>query len=274
MLEPSSRAGSFLFKTRFVRHFGRKLLRRLPVYSTLLPDGNKILIRPADRSHEWTVQEIYQERAYERMFNISVGDTVIDVGANIGVFTVKASKLVGPAGTVISLEPSPKSFTLLEANIMRNHLSNVKPFEYAAWDSEGEASLFVDRVSDRSSLFSDRGDSERNRRSIETIENVETVSLDTLLESLKLDCVDIIKIDVEGAELAVLRGAKRTIAKYLPSIVLEWHPWGGPLDEIHSFLSASAYKSLESEHRSDRIMVYAVPDNSPGIENRTLKKAT
>src|SRR2546422_3309249 len=120
MLEPSSKLGSFLFKTRFVRHFGRKVLKRLPVYSTLLPDGNKILIRPADRSHQWTVNEIYQERAYEQMFDISAGDTVIDVGANIGIFTVKASKLVGPTGTVISLEPASKSFTLLEANIMRN----------------------------------------------------------------------------------------------------------------------------------------------------------
>lgn len=270
MLEPSSRIGSFLFKTRVIRHYGRKVLRRLPTYSTLLPDGNKILIRPADKSHEWTVQEIYQERAYEQMFSISKGDTVIDVGANIGIFTVKASRLVGPTGTVVSLEPASKSFTLLEANIERNDLSNVKPFKYAVSDSEGEARLYVDRVSDRSSLFSDRGDSERNRRNIETVEKVETVSLDTLGDSLKLNRIDIIKIDVEGAELAVLKGAKRTIAKYWPNIVLEWHPWGGPLDEIHSFLSSCDYKVLESEHRSDRTMVYTAPDNSHGIDNRTL----
>jgi FkbM family methyltransferase len=207
------------------------------------------------------------------MFDISVGDTVIDVGANIGVFTVKASRLVGPNGRVISLEPASKSFTLLEANILRNDLSNVKSFRYAVSDSEREASLYVDNVSDRSSLFSDLGDSERNRRSIETIENVETVSLDTLVESLKFDRIDVIKIDVEGAELAVLRGAKRTIAKYFPSIVLEWHPWGGPLVEIQSFLSTSGYKVLESEHRSDRTMVYAIPDNSSGMDSRTPNQA-
>ncbi len=276
MLEPSSKVGSFLFKTRFVRHFGRKILRRLPVYSTLLADGNKILIRPADRSHESTVKEIYQERVYERMFSISVGDTIIDVGANIGVFTVKASKLVGPTGTVISFEPASKNFRLLEANIMRNHLSNVKPFEYAVSDSEGEASLYVDRASVRASLFSDQGDSEKTPRNIEAIESVKTVSLDTLVESLKSDCIDVIKIDVEGAELAVLRGAKRTIAKHLPKIVLEWHPWGGPLAEIHSFLSTSGYKVIESYKKVNTpyIIVYAISNSSPKLGNRTPKQAT
>jgi len=241
----------------------------------LLPDGNRILIRPNDKSQEWAIEEVYQERVYERMFNISVGDTVIDVGANIGAFTVKASKLVGPTGTVISLEPASKSFTLLDANIRRNDLSNVKPFKYAVSDSEGEASLYVDKASERSSLFSDQGDSERTRRNIETIESVKMVSLDTLAESLKFDRIDVIKIDVEGSELAVLRGAKRTITKYMPNIVLEWHPLGGPLDGIRSFFSTSGYTVMESySANTPCAIVYAVPNGSTVFDNRTQRQAT
>lgn len=123
--------------------------------------------------------------------NIREGDTVIDAGAFPGDFTLYASRLVGASGRVIAIEPHPYNFKILKANIRLNDLRNVIPVNKALSDHEGRAMLSGIGVD---AHISDSG-----------IE-VETTTLDNIALELGLDRVDVVKMDIEGQEVAALRG--------------------------------------------------------------------
>jgi FkbM family methyltransferase len=148
---------------------------------------------------------------------LSPGDVFIDVGANFGVYTLVASKLVGTAGRVIAFEPTAESFATLRQNIALNHLVNVRSFQVAVAQEAGKAWLYhgwdpVGNSLGMDPLCGDQG------------EEVQTAALDDLLEENDVDRVDVIKIDVEGAEELVLRGAIRSLTKYSPVVIFEFNP--------------------------------------------------
>jgi FkbM family methyltransferase len=130
------------------------------------------------------------------------GMVFVDVGANIGEYTLRAARLVGPAGDVHAFEPSPASFTLLQANVAQNGYENVAAVRAALGDSNGTVSL---RIEEDPSL---------NR--LDLVSETQPVPCITV-DSFRLDSywapqnrrIDLIKLDVEGAELLVLRGAER-----------------------------------------------------------------
>ena len=257
MLKPSSRIGSFLYSTRGVRHYGRKILYSLPSYTVDLPDGNRILIDPKDESHEWVVEEIYNEAPYERIFGMRPGDCIVDVGANIGVFTVKAAKLVGPSGSVIAIEPSKKNYAFLVANIALNGYRNILTGNWAASDEKGEALLFLDGVGWRSSLFQDKGAWPWKPRATE---RTKMDTLDSLMDSCRVQKLDILKIDVEGAEFRVLKGGATLINRFRPRIVLEWHPWAEPIHRVSEFLTSFHYHVITTENKEGLTLLYATPE--------------
>lgn len=133
--------------------------------------------------------------------HVSQGMTVVDVGANVGVYTSLFAQLVGPSGRVIALEPAPDNWRALNKALTTNRWNNVEIHQLAAADRSGR--MYFERSSYNSgnnalSLKSDR----------EGAESVEVVRLDDLLAGRK---VDFIKIDVQGWEAAVLRGAQQTL---------------------------------------------------------------
>jgi FkbM family methyltransferase len=130
------------------------------------------------------------------------GETFVDVGASNGYFTCLASAIVGPTGRVLSLEPSTLTTRRLMENIRLNGCLNVTVMGVAAGSTRGSAPLFLPRVDDGlSSLYS--------RRGVSSIENVEVRTLDELIGS---SSVNLLKVDVEGAELEVFDGASQTIS--------------------------------------------------------------
>jgi len=148
---------------------------------------------------------------------LSPGSTFIDVGANMGIYTLVASRLVGEAGYVIAFEPSAQSFSLLRRNIALNALTNVLALPEALSNERGRTKLYHGPDPVCNSLgrdFSWDGDSE----------DVATETLDNLLRRTSLRRVDAIKIDVEGAEELVLRGALNTLTRMRPAIVFEINP--------------------------------------------------
>jgi FkbM family methyltransferase len=179
-----------MFKTRLIRHLGRNIIYRLPKYSTRLPDGNYIFVNPRDKSHEWIVQEIYGDSIYEKEFGVLEGYSVIDVGTNIGVFSLKAAKLVGPKGRVIAIEPNTRCYELLEANVRSNSRFNVTLLNSAVSDSEAEALLYLDQYSALASLFQNHGDTEIGRWKIQATQATRTITLDSLIERYHMDRVD------------------------------------------------------------------------------------
>jgi len=150
----------------------------------------------------------------ERNFSPKEGDVVIDVGAHIGPYTLKAAKRVGLNGKVIAIEADPENFDILNRNIQLNKLTNVIALNYAAYSKEDKIRLYLLKGKESSytkynTVMTDRAGNEK--RFVE----VQANTLDYLLQSngIKHEQVNWIKIDVEGAEFDVLKGAKDILSK-------------------------------------------------------------
>jgi FkbM family methyltransferase len=140
------------------------------------------------------------------------GDTFIDGGANLGLLSLLASRLVGPKGRVVAVEPFPAAIERLRRNIAANDASNITVHEAAAWDGSGVQDMFefADTEIDGMSL------GRRSDRDVARSWTVPTVRIDELVEGP----VRLIKLDVEGAEWPALRGAARLLTGSHPPHVL------------------------------------------------------
>lgn len=150
---------------------------------------------------------------------IGKGSTVVDVGANIGFFTLLAARLVGEKGIVLSFEPEPASFSLLTKSVERNNFDNVKLFQRCISNLDGQRQLHLSVTHNKGlhSIATDLGGP-----SIP----VQSVRLDTVASGLRIGSIDLLKIDVEGAEPEVLEGAERLLSESrVRNIIMEWdHP--------------------------------------------------
>src|ERR1019366_1804983 len=132
------------------------------------------------------------------------GMTFVDVGACYGIYTLVAAKLVGANGRVIAFEPATRSYAVLQENIKLNGLSNVRTYRVALSDRIGLRKLYHQPDPGRNSLGMPQGISDAP-------EEVETNTLDSVLGSDPSECVNVMKLDVEGAEELVFRGAREII---------------------------------------------------------------
>lgn len=139
------------------------------------------------------------------------GGVFVDVGANVGYFTKLASELVGARGKVLAFEPMPAALRLLRMNTAG--LSNVTVYPVALSDRTGTATFYVRKKGDTSSLSPD-GDA--------TPVPVTVATLDEQLAGERR--IDVMKIDVEGSELDVLRGGQMTIRRHRPIVYFEFLP--------------------------------------------------
>jgi FkbM family methyltransferase len=164
------------------------------------------------------------------------GDTVMDIGAHIGLFTVSMARLVGPSGRVLSFEPTPYTCGVLREMVRINGCgSTVEVNEKAVSARAGRARFF-----DTGDVISNANSLVRTGRGHGSI-TVETVGVDEVVPPGTR--VGLLKIDVEGAELDVLRGAGRTIERCRPAVHLSLHPpqigeSGGSLRDVWNLLCA------------------------------------
>jgi len=156
------------------------------------------------------------------------------VGANVGFFTLLASRLVGPTGHVVAIEPLARNLSALERTLLINDVRNVQVCPYALAETSGEEH-FDEGASPSCAHLSDRGG-----------KTVRVATLDDVLSDLGIGAPRLVKIDVEGAESRVLQGATRTLSgARAPSLIIATHGWQeherclallgnlgvGPLDE-------------------------------------------
>jgi FkbM family methyltransferase len=146
----------------------------------------------------WLLNAGLMGRDERRFFEsvVTSGQVVVDVGANQGVFTLLFSRLVGREGRVLALEPEPRLFAALDENCRRNGADNVTRLQMAAGERHGRGLLHCSRFN--------RGDN-RLTGSVEGSVPVDIVSLD---EMLPTEIVSLIKIDVQGYELHVVKGMR------------------------------------------------------------------
>ena len=167
----------------------------------------------ASGSLAWLLWEIYVYDTYQgHRETIMPGDTVIDAGAHVGVYTRYA--LSRGAARVIAIEPEPTNIISLERNfadeIAAGQVSLVKA---GIWNEESTLKLAIhDHISTRPTLFSMEGTSHHI--------TVPVVPLDDIVDELQLDRVDFIKMDIEGAERVALEGSRRTIERFRPRMAI------------------------------------------------------
>ncbi|PYU78784.1 MAG: hypothetical protein DMG50_26200 [Acidobacteria bacterium] len=148
---------------------------------------------------------------------LSRGKTFVDVGANLGIYALVASRIVGQSGRVIAFEPSVQSFPRLKQNIALNGITNVMALPAAVSDKTGRAWLYHGPDASQNSLG-------RNPFLEQKAEEIVTESLDNALRQALVEHVDVMKMDVEGAEELVLCGANRVVTSLRPTIIFEINP--------------------------------------------------
>ena len=172
-------------------------------------------------------------------FTPKEGDTVIDIGAHIGRYTITSSKQVGNTGKVVAIEADPDNFQLLKRNIALNNLTNVLPLNYAVFSTRTRMKLYEQSASAKyNSLMLTRAAKTRNYVEV----NADT--LDSILKQNEVNRVDWIKIDVEGAEFEVLKGSTKTLSSENVSLLIEIHNIEDPshYDNIVNLLKDDNYE--------------------------------
>lgn len=137
---------------------------------------------------------------------IRSGDTFVDVGANVGYYTLLASALVGPSGSVVAIEPSPRLFGALRESVARNRLQNVRSVNLAVLDRSTTVPLF--RGTEHHSGLT----TTREERGLEFECRVEAAPLPAILSPEEVRGARLVKVDVEGAEWSVVSGMEPILA--------------------------------------------------------------
>lgn len=194
----SARKSSFL--TRW-KHWLPKSLRqagwRIAIEQEVFTVWGSRLYVPADARNRGIILDEYEPAVANKMRELlRPGMTVCDVGANLGVITLLAARLVGASGRVLAFEPVPGNCELLRYNVTLNGYANVSIFQKAVSDQTGVAEIHLSNFCGSHSLLPQPAEATGQ------ILSVETVRLDSFPELQRLD---LIKIDTEGAELSVLR---------------------------------------------------------------------
>lgn len=158
----------------------------------------------------WLGSYEYDKRvAFENM--IDKGSVVFDIGAHVGFYTLLASALVGPEGKVFAFEPLQRNVAFLRQHLAINHVLNVTVIEGVVSDCDGSA------------CFSEGSGNAMGSIAPNGALTVTAVTVDRLLEARTVPVPDYMKIDVEGGELAVLRGSRRLLTEHRPTLFVATH---------------------------------------------------
>ncbi len=181
-------------------------------------DGYSVFVRSSDRdignaigkgvSYEPHVSALLKRQ-------LARGDTFLDVGANIGYFTMMAAKLVGPQGRVVAIEPMDKNLQLIYLGIKKNGFQNVDVHPFGASEHSGLVAIITDPGTSNALVQSAPSARQPSLYA-------PTRSIDSMCA--ELERVDFMKIDIEGHEVFAWRGAKETFSRCKPKIATEFHP--------------------------------------------------
>jgi len=229
-----------------------------PCRYLILPNGFRVILpirhQNIRRGTLYTYSEIFIYNEYSKLpeYNVHNGDIVLDVGAFVGLYTLSVAD---KASFIIAIEPNIASYTFLINNIKLNKLhSKVMTFNVALGDFEGRTMLYIENwLASSSTLFNSWHKDYGHSLSIP----VRIIRLDNLLKSLGIDRIDMAKIDVEGAELMVLRGAMESLRTHLiRKLIIEVHLDIVDIRDVKGFLEKHNYKVDLLEVRGDTALLY------------------
>jgi len=206
-----------------------KILFSLPfgvIYSTYKKNYSRIIIlkrkaNPStinvlDISALDAYQEIFLEQVYEKYNRMKEGDVILDIGANIGIFSIKAAKAVGESGKVIAIEPEPKNIKILNENL--RNLKNILIIPKALGNSSGKTNFLIGIHSGSHKI-----NTHIRKESTEKIISVPIEKIDNLIGELNIKKINFLKMDVEGWELEVLKGAEGSLDLIEFMVIASYH---------------------------------------------------
>ena len=207
----------FLFLFGFMESRQRSAYQRTKrltdkIAQKLSVNVHAVKFRPIDFLSILVVAPVFEDWAW-RYLKLKRGDIFVDVGAHIGKYTCTIARLVGNRGRVVAVEAHPKNYEWLVGNIDLNKLTNVVPLNLAAYDHNCKVRIFEGaNSSGRSSIKINEGSSSLD---------VQAKALDTVPELASLPRIDLVKIDVEGAEYETILGMLRLLTAHKPRLLLE-----------------------------------------------------
>ena len=195
------------------------VLRGVPPVISLTEAGERLRL-PADFRYTTLTAYLFRDRVEEELGIldqlIGPGATMIDIGANIGLYTLRGASLAGRSGRVLAIEPGSQVLEVLRANLALNDFPQVRLLPVALAAEEGRAQLFRVPLGDDPQAFSlVPQDGEIPS------EEVVTRTLDSVITEEGVTRIDLIKMDVEGLEPQVLKGGADSIGRFRPMVIFE-----------------------------------------------------
>ena len=173
---------------------------------------------------------------------------VLDIGAHIGLVSMSVSGVLAPSGRVYSFEPGDENRKFLQTHVDLNHIGNIDVLGLVVSDENlDEIEFFVQTGDSPMNSLAVRGDGGSYKSTMK-----QQINLDGFCSERGLS-PDVIKIDVEGAEIKVLQGAKETIGKHQPALVLSVHreeirELGGSLEELMALIRGLGYEVFDCDN--------------------------
>lgn len=230
-------------------------LRKTP-YHLRTRDGLDMVLR-CNGGDRFAFYENLIRKYYLRKGQIlNPGDTVIDIGANIGCFSVLAARIVGSGGCVLSVEPDPATYRLLEDNVQRNFPNDhVLLRQVAVGGHSGTTKL----ISADNPSFSSIYDHVDKRTNVGTTANVEVVTTKQLMDEAGIERCKLLKVNCEGAEYEIFETMTREISSRIEQISMEVHDIDNhSKSDLMKNLSRLGYRILSERTRA----LYARHENT------------
>ena len=263
--------------SRTIRQSITKLLMPAPKGPTIVRTIYDFDISVNPIADEGLERTIYFSGTYEAgTLNViknclSKGDTFIDIGTNIGLISLFASKIVGNDGFVFSFEPEPRIFSILKQNIEINRIDNIQAFNLALGSAVGKTTIYAN-------LDQNRGSASLIRPSQKDSEGTEVLvePLDEFVSKHNVKNLRMIKIDVEGWELEVLKGAQNLLGSPdAPIICIEYSDelpvHGGQLLDLYEYLISvnnyCIFKLKKGKDNLSRLIKITTPADLPRHDN-------
>ncbi|MBS3148525.1 FkbM family methyltransferase [Candidatus Woesearchaeota archaeon] len=196
----------------YLKDYFKKIKKKHIVY--LFRNGLKIKTR-AGSSDRGILTEVHILKIYQRHgIEILPNDTVLEIGAHIGTFTILASK---KAKKVYSFEPYPENFNLLKENLALNKITNVAPIRKAITEKNGTSELYISNINTGSHSIFPKSEKDNSV-------TVETTSLPDVMRTHKIKKIGLLKVDCEGAEYPIFFSLPDKTFEAIRQISMEYHP--------------------------------------------------